>query len=74
MVVMLTPNSVESEYVESEYHYARQQKKPIIPVLLTPCKIPMLLGVLQIVDFENTPYEIAFASLVKAISATVQKS
>ena len=69
MVVVLSPNSVESEYVESEYYYARQQKKLIIPVLLAPCKVPMILGILQIISFEDPDKAGSLASLIKAITA-----
>ena len=34
VVVVLYPNSVHSEYVEAEYHYAHDKKKVIIPIVI----------------------------------------
>ena len=40
IIVLLTPKSVESKYVEWELEMARMIDKPILPVLILDCDIP----------------------------------
>jgi hypothetical protein len=51
LLVVLSPASVESREVRSEWRTAFRANKPIVPVLYRPCRIPRQLGLLQYVDF-----------------------
>jgi len=42
-VVVLSPNSIDSEWVEKEFMYANSLKKKIIPLLYQPCKTPIVV-------------------------------
>ncbi|MFQ5632835.1 MAG: TIR domain-containing protein, partial [bacterium] len=50
-LVVLTPAAVASEHVLDEIHFALQEGKRIIPVLLESCSIPMRLSRKQHIDF-----------------------
>ncbi len=67
MLVVLSPNAVQSDYVESEYLHAHKQKKRIIPIKYHACKVPILLARLQIIDFQITSYEKGMLQLIKAL-------
>jgi hypothetical protein len=69
LLVVLSPDSVESSDVESEWHKALRIGKPVIPVLYKNCKIPYLLDTIPRIDFtsERTDDDIAFNKLFKAL-------
>ncbi len=56
-VVVLSPNSVESEWVQKEYTYALNQKKQIVPLLYQACKMPFALITLSVVDLQGMNYQ-----------------
>lgn len=43
-VVVLSPYSCASEWVGRELHYAVEQDKVILPLLLAPCEVPIQLS------------------------------
>lgn len=51
LVVVLTPNSIDSNNVEDEVTFALRYKKVVVPVLAEECEPPLLLGSLQPIDF-----------------------
>jgi hypothetical protein len=42
-IVILTPDAVASEWVGREIAYAQHRKKPVLPLLLSPCDLPITL-------------------------------
>src|SRR6185437_6761648 len=68
LLVVLSPNSTASTYVQREYIYAEQMQKFIIPIQYQACDIPMQLVTLNFVDFSMTPYDEALDTLVTAIN------
>lgn len=61
MIIVMSPESVESLEVRSELKAARDQRKAIIPVLKAPCRIPRYLSLLQYVnvtDCEATDHRV----------------
>jgi hypothetical protein len=56
-VVVLSPNSIDSEWVEKEFMYANSLKKKIIPLLFQPCETPMWFINLHFIDVQGTNYE-----------------
>lgn len=51
LLIVLSPSSAKSENVQDEIGFAMREKRPIIPVLYLPCKVPLRLHRLQHIDF-----------------------
>jgi CRP-like cAMP-binding protein len=68
MLLVLSPNSVDSENVEDEWNYYLDQKKPVVTVLYQPCKIPYRLSKLQYVSFHETDYDLSLARVVATLN------
>ncbi|MEK7727317.1 MAG: toll/interleukin-1 receptor domain-containing protein [candidate division KSB1 bacterium] len=51
LLIILSPSSAQSENVQDEIGFAMREKRPIIPVLYRPCKVPLRLHRLQHIDF-----------------------
>jgi hypothetical protein len=52
-LIVLSPNSVESSEVRAELRTALDEKKPIIPVVQSACRMPRQLRTIQYVDFSS---------------------
>jgi hypothetical protein len=63
MIVVISPESMASQNVEEEWQYFRDEKKPVIPVLLRPARVHYQLRRIQYVDFHTQDYEVAFRQL-----------
>jgi GTPase SAR1 family protein len=77
IIIVLTPEAVESGWVEREWKVAfgkEVEKKRVIvlPVLLKNCKIPILLSTKKYADFREN-YEIGLVALTQAL-VTVSKA
>jgi len=69
---VLTPNSLESEFVEKELIFATYNaKKKIIPLRIKECQAPLLLANLQYVDFYRKNYEKTFDDLLDLIQGNI---
>jgi hypothetical protein len=66
VIVVLSPNSVISDWVEKEYMQAISLRKKIIPIMLTQSRVPFALNTINYIDFTNNDYD---ASLNKLLSA-----
>ena len=66
-VVVLSPNSVDSEWVEKEFMYANSLKRKIIPLLYQPCETPMWFINLHFIDVQGTNYDSHFWIILKAM-------
>ncbi|HEX3052207.1 MAG TPA: SUMF1/EgtB/PvdO family nonheme iron enzyme [Aggregatilineaceae bacterium] len=67
MLLLLSPKACASPNVEEEWKYFKEQGKPIIPILLEPCKIHYQLRSLQYIDFHTQDYDPALAQLQSAL-------
>lgn len=56
-IVVLSPNAVQSEWVQKEYTYALNHQKRIIPVLYQACKIPFALVNINFIDLQGANYQ-----------------
>ena len=63
-LVVLTPQGVESEWVNREIIYAMEYKKPIIPLYLKPCERPISIIEKQYIDFEKQTQKAAIKELI----------
>jgi len=66
-VVVLSPNSIDSEWVEKEFMYANSLKKKIIPLLYQPCETPMWFINLHFIDVQGDNYDSHFWVILKAM-------
>ncbi len=64
LLLVLSPDSLESGNVEDEWNYFLDKRKPIVPILYRPCEIPYRLFKLQYVDFTSLSYGSALAQLI----------
>src|SRR5512147_2158231 len=70
VLVVLSPNSTESEWVEKEYTQALSLRKKIIPIMLAPSSIPFALNTINYTNFSVGEYEDNFKSLLSALGFT----
>ena len=69
-LIILSPESIESQNVKDEVGLAIDSGKHILPVLTKSCKIPLRLRRFQFVDSTNQPYEDSLAEIKDLLSNT----
>ncbi|MCI0696005.1 TIR domain-containing protein [candidate division KSB1 bacterium] len=69
-LVILSPNSINSDNVRDEIDFAVQEKKRIFPVLHKKCEIPFRLRRIEYSDF-TSDYDSGLKHLLKAIKSAV---
>jgi len=69
-IVVLTPKSIESEWVRKEYTQALSLRKKIIPIMLIPCSVPFALNTINFVNFAADEYEDNFKKLLIPLGYT----
>ncbi len=70
VVVVLSFSAAASSWVQQEISIAYSRDKKMIPVLiddLPPNEIPISLQDFQLIDFRQTPYELAFRRLLTSL-------
>lgn len=50
LVVVLSPRSVESDNVADEISFAIDHKKPVLPVMIAKCRLPLRITRMQVID------------------------
>ena len=69
VIVVVSPNSMTSEWVMLEGTLAYGWEKQLFPILIQPVEnLPPWLEEYQWIDFVSTPHKIAFDSLVNALT------
>jgi hypothetical protein len=53
LLLVLSPSSVASDEVESEWRSALEEDHVVIPILYQPCRIPSRLRLIQYIDFTS---------------------
>jgi hypothetical protein len=66
-IIVLTPNSVESEWVRKEYTQALSLRKRIFPIMLEVCPVPFALNTINFVNFMGDDYAASFEKLLSAV-------
>ncbi len=66
MLLVLSPDAVESAEVEAEWHTFLEKEQPLYLVLLNECKIPYRINPLQRWDFQHS-YDQPFAELLNLL-------
>ncbi len=70
VIVVLSPNSILSEWVEKEYTQALSLHKKIIPIMLTVCNVPVALNTINYVNFSLGNYADNFNKLLADLGFT----
>ncbi len=68
VLIVLTPESVASQWVLMELHHAVIMKKPLIPLMLRMTNVPMELELIQWIDFQHD-YDAGLTQLLRALIA-----
>jgi hypothetical protein len=71
LLLVLSPNSTQSENVMDEVSYALDEKKVIIPVMFAACKLPLRLRRTQYVDIRSN-YESGLQEILKTLHVVQQ--
>lgn len=50
-IILLSPDSVASQWVEREYLHALNLRLKVIPLLIRPCSVPFALANINYIDF-----------------------
>ena len=69
-MVLLSPESILSEWVSKEYSYALRLRKKIVPAMIKQCDVPFALNTINDVDFINDEYATAVNKLLVALGGT----
>ncbi len=69
-IIVLTPNSVNSEWVQKEYTQALTLHKKIVPIMFEMCDVPFALNTINYVNFMGGKYEDSFKNLLSALGYT----
>jgi hypothetical protein len=68
MLVIITPESMQSRNVENEWQYYFDENKPVIPIRLVDAKTHFQLRRLQYIDFERQSFDAAYAHLLRELT------
>ncbi len=71
-IVVLTPNSVKSNWVQKEYTYALEQEKKVVPVMWQPCKVPFALVNINYIDLQGPKYQDGLNQLIRLVQVRPQ--
>ena len=67
VLVVLSPDSIESEWVEREFLFASNLKLKIIPLLYRQCDLPMNYLNLNFIDVQGKKYPHNFKEIMEAL-------
>jgi len=70
IIVVLSPNSALSDWVEKEYTQALGLRKKIIPIMLRPSRVPFALNNINYINFAAGEYADNFKNLLSALGYT----
>ncbi|MBI5953063.1 MAG: TIR domain-containing protein [Chloroflexi bacterium] len=68
VIVVLSPDSIASEWVEREFLFASNLERKIIPLMYCPCELPLNYLDLNYIDVQGGKYRQGFTDLLKALA------
>lgn len=71
-VVLLSPHSIQSEWVVKEYSYALRLRKKVVPAMIRACDVPFALNTINYVNFMTDDYATAVNNLLVALGGAPQ--
>lgn len=69
IIIVLSPNSIVSEWVEREFIYASNHKIKVIPLIHEACDLPLWSVTMHYVDMVGKNYENHFGELLKVLGS-----
>lgn len=72
MLLVISPEAMESLNVEDEWQYIMDRGKPIIPILWRPANVHFQLNRLQYIDFHNQTFDKAMTQLIPEIIRKIE--
>lgn len=66
-IVVVSPRSIESDWVEKEFLFASNQHKRIIPILFEACDLPLWLLNIHYINVQGKNYETNFPYILEAL-------
>lgn len=73
VIIVLSPDSVASEWVEREFLFASNLRRKIIPLLYRPCELPISYLDLNYIDVQRKNYRENFDELLRALDTDLTK-
>src|SRR6476620_11717763 len=70
VIVVLSPNSAVSDWVEKEYTQALSLRKKIIPIMLANSRVPFALNTINYIDFTGEDYAASLNNLLATLGYT----
>jgi formylglycine-generating enzyme required for sulfatase activity len=67
VIMVLSPDSVSSSWVEEEILYARKLKRKIIPLLYRDCELPFGFHILNFIDVRESKYRQNYKEILRAL-------
>ena len=67
VLILLSPESVSSKWVEEEFLFASKLNKKIIPLLLKKCELPFGYHALQAIDIQGVNYKKNFREILHSL-------
>ena len=67
-MVLLSPNSIRSDWVKKEYTCAMDRNKEVIPILYQDCKVPIALIDINYIDIQGPKYQKGIQDIIKLTS------
>jgi TIR domain/LGFP repeat len=68
VIIILSPDSVESEWVEREFLFSSSLKRKIIPLLYRDCELPLNYLDLNYIDVQGDNYQRKFDKILGALN------
>ena len=73
VIIVLSPDSIESVWVEREFIFSSNLKRKIIPLLYRQCELPLNYLDLNFIDVQGENYQRNFDKILKALSVAAVK-
>jgi formylglycine-generating enzyme required for sulfatase activity len=67
VIVVLSPDSIASEWVEREFLFSSNLRRKVIPLMYRACEVPLNYVDLNYIDVQGDKYERNFNELLKAL-------
>ena len=67
IIIVLSPNSIVSEWVEREFIYASNHKLKIIPLIHKSCDLPLWSVTMHYIDMQGRNYKRHFGELLQVL-------
>ena len=71
-ILVISPDSIESEWVFKEFLYASSNNKKVVPLLYKKYKLPLWLQDIHFIDIQGKKYQKSFHEILRAVGKKTQ--